>query len=447
MSARSLSSSKKSSGKRIDSSSTTKKGKKNVPQEDVIDHRQEQIDGLIREREEIRLKLNSICSKIIENVNTDDYKSEIDLTKQQPSDISLDKLLPMIDDICYYRTAFLNLFQEIDDKEKVSVQKRITQLSIDEPNLFRKRLTSDQRLTFVARERDLWKENAQLLQIMYATIVDQLEMNTFTKLNSKTTDILHSHRLNLEDVCLIFSSPNIRSINDAQKLRSQQTLSKELIEINDQQNSSDLEQRDNNSYTSSSIILSNLNEDKEHHNSNGSSNIKRTVLFANAVNIINDDEEIDHQQIKNDDQLKQKLFSQKSHLPLASNTLVDNMDSNLRMLIIKELSKDNYIQRPPSRRSSHYSTNINDLNSGQHQNRSRDSSSEWVELARLIGIDESEIDHWLSQSLQYPAGRVISTWCNSTSPSPTVAQLHSFLSTQKLNRLDLAHQIETMYNI
>jgi len=39
-------------------------------------------------------------------------------------------------------------------------------------------------------------------------------------------------------------------------------------------------------------------------------------------------------------------------------------------------------------------------------------SPEWVELARLIGIDESEIDHWLSQNLQYPAGRVLSAWCN-----------------------------------
>jgi uncharacterized caspase-like protein len=83
----------------------------------------------------------------------------------------------------------------------------------------------------------------------------------------------------------------------------------------------------------------------------------------------------------------------------------------------------------------------------KQQNRSRKRSPEWVELARLIRIDESEIDHWLSQSLQYPAGRVISTWCNSTSPSPTVAELHSLISSNELNRLDLAHQIETMYNI
>ena len=80
-------------------------------------------------------------------------------------------------------------------------------------------------------------------------------------------------------------------------------------------------------------------------------------------------------------------------------------------------------------------------------NRSRKKQPEWVNLARLIGIDESEIDHWLSQSLQYPAGRVLSTWCNCTSPSPTVAQLHSLVSSNELNRLDLARNIETMYYI
>jgi hypothetical protein len=148
----------------------SKKDKKNIPDDDYIDPHQEQIDGLIREREEMRLKLNSICSKIIENINLDYYQDDIDLTNQQPSDVSLDNLLSMVDQICHYRLAFLNLFQETDDKEKISVQKKITQLSLDEPNLFRKRLTSDQRLTFVARERDLWKENAELLQIMYATI-------------------------------------------------------------------------------------------------------------------------------------------------------------------------------------------------------------------------------------------------------------------------------------
>jgi hypothetical protein len=151
-------------------SAAGKKGKKKSSKAGLNDPHQEQIDGLIREREEIRSKLNLVCSKIMENINMDDYQHEIDLTKQQPSDISMDHLLTMIDQICYYRVAFLSLFQESDDNEKISVHKKITQLAFDEPDMFRKRLTSDQRLTFVSRERDLWKENAQLLQIMYATI-------------------------------------------------------------------------------------------------------------------------------------------------------------------------------------------------------------------------------------------------------------------------------------
>ena len=74
-------------------------------------------------------------------------------------------------------------------------------------------------------------------------------------------------------------------------------------------------------------------------------------------------------------------------------------------------------------------------------------SPEWVELARMIGIDESEIDHWLSQNLQYPAGRVISAWCNYASPPPTVAELYILVSSKELNRPDLARYIETMYII
>ena len=42
-------------------------------------------------------------------------------------------------------------------------------------------------------------------------LVDQLEMGIFKKINPKTSEILQAHRLNLEDVCLIFSSPIIRS--------------------------------------------------------------------------------------------------------------------------------------------------------------------------------------------------------------------------------------------
>jgi hypothetical protein len=175
---------KKTGGKKPESP-PSKKMKKIVSKEEeveenLIDPHQEQIDRLIQEREEIRSKLNIICSKIIENINIDNYRNDVDLTKQQPSDVSLDNLLTMIDEICHYRTAFLNLYQETDDNENMPVQRKITQLSIEDPNLFRKRLTSDQRLTFVVRERDLWKENAELLQIMYATIGKKKTTN-FTK--------------------------------------------------------------------------------------------------------------------------------------------------------------------------------------------------------------------------------------------------------------------------
>ncbi len=136
----------------------------------------------------------------------------------------------------------------------------------------------------------------------------------------------------------------------------------------------------------------------------------------------------------------------KYRLPLASEVLVNKMDSNLRMLVIKELSKSGHAERPLSRMSK---LNNNESNSRRQPSRasSLNESPEWVELARLIGIDESEIDHWLSQNLQYPAGRVISAWCNYASPPPTVAELHSLVSSNELNRPDLARYIETMYII
>ena len=154
--------------------SSAKKTKKNPLKEQtdqvIIDPHQEEIDRLINEREQMRSKLNTICSKLIDNINLDNYPSDIDLTKQQPSDLSLDYLLNMIDEICEYRTAFLNLYQENDDDQQIPVRRKITQLAREEPELFRKHLTAEQRLTFVGRERDVWKENAELLQIMYATI-------------------------------------------------------------------------------------------------------------------------------------------------------------------------------------------------------------------------------------------------------------------------------------
>lgn len=94
-----------------------------------------------------------------------------------------------------------------------------------------------------------------------------------------------------------------------------------------------------------------------------------------------------------------------------------------------------------------YYNNIKDFNAQRQQYQLRRRSPDWVVLARLIKIDESEIDHWLSQSLQYPAGRVLSTWCNSAFHSPNVAELHSVLSAKDLNRVDLARQIEFMYTV
>ena len=36
-------------------------------------------------------------------------------------------------------------------------------------------------------------------------------METFKKATTKSEELLHNHRLNIEDVSLIFSSPRIRS--------------------------------------------------------------------------------------------------------------------------------------------------------------------------------------------------------------------------------------------
>ena len=148
----------------------TKSKKKKTIKKEIIDPQQEQINNLIRDREEIRSKFNAVCLKLIENVNIDNYAMKIDVNHQQPSDFPLENIFKMIEEICHYRKAFLNLVQETGDQEKISVHRKVTQLARDEPDLFRKRLTTDQRLSFVIRERDLWKENARSLQIMYATV-------------------------------------------------------------------------------------------------------------------------------------------------------------------------------------------------------------------------------------------------------------------------------------
>lgn len=214
------------------------KSKKKDQLSEQIDPRQEEINQLIRERDEIRSKFNTVCSKLIENVIVEDYPKKTDEFNNQPCDLPLENLLNMIDDISYYRTALLEIYQENQDAQKISVDKKISQLARDQPDLFRKLLTMQQRLSFVIRERDLWKENAQNIQIMYATIgkssrqiqakktasnykelitslfvfeVDQLEMGAFKKVNRTNDEILHAHRLKLEDVCRKFSSARLRS--------------------------------------------------------------------------------------------------------------------------------------------------------------------------------------------------------------------------------------------
>lgn len=51
----------------------------------------------------------------------------------------------------------------------------------------------------------------------------------------------------------------------------------------------------------------------------------------------------------------------KYRLPLANEVLVNKMDSNLRMLIIKELSKSGHAERPLSRMSKYFYWRRNNL--------------------------------------------------------------------------------------
>jgi len=125
-------------------------------------------------------------------------------------------------------------------------------------------------------------------------------------------------------------------VNDTQKRRPKTPVHNEPNKLEDQNVTSDL---DNN--ISAPIIPSDLHENTEHHNNNPLSKVKRRVSFADKVNIIIDDQEIDNEDQSNEN----------SRLPLAKDTLIDKMDSKLRMLIIKELSKDSHIERPLSKMS------------------------------------------------------------------------------------------------
>lgn len=114
----------------------------------------------------------------------------------------------------------------------------------------------------------------------------------------------------------------------------------------------DLEEQNNKNTNDSDNTL---NEIKERH-IESPLKTKRTVSFANHVNVISDDQtDIDQPQPKIEiPSPKEKLIPIKPRLPLANDILVDKMDSNLRMLIIKELSKDSQIEKPPSKKMSKF---------------------------------------------------------------------------------------------
>ncbi len=75
------------------------------------------------------------------------------------------------------------------------------------------------------------------------------------------------------------------------------------------------------------------------------------MSFADQVSVIIDNGQIDEQETIFENTLqKEKPLPIKPRLPLASDTLVDKMDPNLRMLVVKELSKNSQIPRPSSRK-------------------------------------------------------------------------------------------------
>lgn len=83
--------------------------------------------------------------------------------------------------------------------------------------------------------------------------------------------------------------------------------------------------------------------------SSSSTKTKRNVSFAEEVNVFYDNKDFDHQIPQ---PVKEKIPPLKPRLPPANETSVDQMDSNLRMLIVKELSKDSQVFQPASRKSS-----------------------------------------------------------------------------------------------
>ncbi|CAF1107544.1 unnamed protein product [Didymodactylos carnosus] len=403
--------------KRSSSTKGTKKdGKKEKKGSKSLDVNDAKIEALIHEREAMRTKLNILCTKIIENVNVDDFSEYKDMTEtKMPSDCSIQTLLAMIDQICQFRIAFLTLYSEIDNGIRVPITEKITQLAIEKPELFRKKLNPEQRLTFVMKERDKWKENAQILQIMYATI------GVLQNKNIKVFDILATHRLNLTDVSLIFNSPIIQSIDGAQKVRVKKNLDNELSKLREKHAFFDLTNTEDtreeqklqeqvqqlvsiqhniaDTFTSrqNSTSKKQIRSIVQNQNANDYDQLeqrqlthtqsKRSVSFADEVNILNENNLSSHNnetfqtehshanlsstnssltnvQLNNDlktnnydssDQLsptslssynssnqnqdRPKSSTMIKRLPFATTTQVTRMDPNLKMLIIKELSK------------------------------------------------------------------------------------------------------------
>lgn len=210
---------------------------------------------------------------------------------------------------------------------------------------------------------------------------------------------------------------HIFTVNDAQKIRAKKTLETELDGFRSQHAFFDLDQTDSEQTlpvnghlpaieSSSSVRPTSENGARRRIHSD-----RRSVSFADRVNVLNDDDEqelqpIDHLDGTNDFQehfasssssllinpsveysshpeqyperllennyydyssppsqnqspystrsismTKKSSLPSKYRLPSARDTLVNKMDSNLRMLIIKELSKNGHTERPLSRMS------------------------------------------------------------------------------------------------
>jgi hypothetical protein len=187
-------------------------------------------------------------------------------------------------------------------------------------------------------------------------VVDQLEIDLFKRSHRSASELLRTHRLQLEDVCRLFSSPRILSsqstvcldvhtndvfdlVSNADTLRDNTRLVPAIPMIE--------HQSAHVSHESDSTCISSKKTDDSSHDMSTVAT-KRNVSFAEQIDII----DLQHDEIRSASSSQAtSIDSFKIHPPLASEILVDQMDSNLRMLIVKELSKTAHIQRPLSRMS------------------------------------------------------------------------------------------------